>query len=88
LKSERARRYYRESAPLLDLIQPESRPSLWALIAIYSRLLDRVAESHYDVLMRRISLGRRFERPHGSTSPAAADTARRSASRCSKAGCP
>jgi len=52
----RARRYYRESAPLLDLIQPESRPSLWALIAIYSRLLDHLAASHYDVLIRRISL--------------------------------
>jgi phytoene/squalene synthetase len=29
---------------------------LWALIAIYSRLLDRVSESSYDVLTRRISL--------------------------------
>jgi phytoene synthase len=55
-ETERARRYYRESAPLLDLIQPESRPSLWALIAIYSRLLDHLAESQYDVLIRRISL--------------------------------
>jgi 15-cis-phytoene synthase len=55
-ETERARRYYRESAPLLELIQPKSRPSLWALIAIYSRLLDHLAESHYDVLMRRISL--------------------------------
>jgi phytoene synthase len=52
----RARRYYRESAPLLELIEPESRPSLWALIAIYSRLLDHLAASHYDVLVRRISL--------------------------------
>ena len=55
-ETERARDYYRESAPLLDLIQPQSRPSLWALIAIYSRLLDQVAESQYDVLVRRISL--------------------------------
>jgi phytoene synthase len=55
-ETERARRYYRESAPLLDLIHPKSRPSLWALIAIYSRLLDHLADSHYDVLMRRISL--------------------------------
>ncbi len=53
---DRARCYYRESAPLLNLIATESRPSLWALIAIYSKLLDRVAESHYDVLARRISL--------------------------------
>jgi phytoene synthase len=55
-ETERARRYYQESAPLLDLIQTKSRPSLWALIAIYSRLLDHLAESHYDVLVRRISL--------------------------------
>jgi phytoene synthase len=53
---ERARRYYRDSAPLLELIQPDSRPSLWALIAIYSRLLDHLAEARYDVLTRRISL--------------------------------
>jgi len=55
-ETARARRYYQESAPLLPLINPDSRPSLWALIAIYSRLLDHVAESHYDVLIRRISL--------------------------------
>jgi len=55
-ETDRARRYYQESAPLLTLIQPESRASLWALIAIYSRLLDRIAESPYDVLKRRISL--------------------------------
>ncbi len=55
-ETERARRYYRESAPLLDLIDKQSRPSLWALIAIYSRLLDHLAESKYDVLTRRISL--------------------------------
>jgi phytoene synthase len=55
-ETDRARRYYRESAPLLALIDPGSRPSLWALIAIYSSLLDHVAESHYDVLTRRISL--------------------------------
>ena len=55
-EADRARRYYRESAPLLKLIQPKTRRSLWALIAIYSRLLDRVSESKYDVLSRRISL--------------------------------
>jgi len=52
----RARRYYRESAPLLALIDPKARASLWALIAIYSTLLDRIGQSYYDVLARRISL--------------------------------
>jgi 15-cis-phytoene synthase len=55
-ETERARRYYRESAPLLELIQKDSRASLWALIAIYSRLLEHLAAAHYDVLTRRISL--------------------------------
>jgi phytoene synthase len=53
----RAQRYYRESAPLLNLVQPQAKASLWARITIYSSLLDRIAESHYDVLRRRISLG-------------------------------
>ena len=38
-ETNRAHAYYRESQPLLDLIHPRSRPSLWALITIYSRLL-------------------------------------------------
>jgi phytoene synthase len=52
----RARRYYEESSPLLDLIEKRSRPSLWALIEIYKRLLQRIEESNYDVYRRRIAL--------------------------------
>ena len=52
----RARRYYDESAPLVEMIDEESRNSLRALIAIYSDLLDRIADSPSDVLTRRISL--------------------------------
>jgi phytoene synthase len=55
-ETARARSYYRESAPLLDLIHPRSRPSLWALISIYSRLLDRIERSDYDVFRRRVRL--------------------------------
>ncbi len=55
-EAARARRYYDESWPLLDLIQRRSRPSLWALMRIYSRLLERIERSNYDVLDRRISL--------------------------------
>jgi phytoene synthase len=55
-EAARARSYYRESAPLLDLIHPRSRPSLWALISIYSRLLDRIERSDYDVFRRRVRL--------------------------------
>jgi phytoene synthase len=55
-EAARARRYYGESLPLLDLVDKGSRPSLWALIEIYSRLLDRIERSNYDVFTRRISL--------------------------------
>ena len=52
----RARAYYNESAPLLDLIHPRSRSSLWALISIYSRLLERIEATNYDVFTRRVRL--------------------------------
>ena len=55
-ESERARAYYNDSRPLLDLIHPRSRASLWALIAIYSRLLERIEHSNYDVFRRRVRL--------------------------------
>ncbi len=55
-EAERAQRYYDESRPLLDLIHQRSRPSLWALVSIYSRLLERIKRSNYDVFTRRVRL--------------------------------
>jgi phytoene synthase len=55
-EAERAREYYRQSHPLLDLIHPRSRASLLALITIYSRLLERIERSNYDVFRRRVRL--------------------------------
>ena len=55
-EADRARAYYNESLPLLDLSHPRSRRSLWALIAIYSRLLERIEGSDYDVFSRRVGL--------------------------------
>ena len=55
-QAARARRYYDESRPLLGLVHKGSRSSLWALITIYSSLLDRIRQSNYDVLSRRIRL--------------------------------
>ncbi|MBV9506936.1 MAG: phytoene/squalene synthase family protein [Acidobacteriia bacterium] len=52
----RARDYYDQSMPLLELVHPRSRPSLWALITIYSRLLDRIRATNYDVFTRRVRL--------------------------------
>jgi phytoene synthase len=53
-EAQRARDYYCESAPLVGLIDARSRASLRALIGIYSRLLDRIVASDYDVLARRV----------------------------------
>jgi phytoene synthase len=55
-EAQRARDYYNESQRLIELIHKRSRPSLWALIQIYRRLLDRIERSDFDVLERRISL--------------------------------
>jgi 15-cis-phytoene synthase len=55
-EADRARQYYKESQPLMGLVDRRSRASLGALIAIYSRLLDRIERSNYDVFTRRISL--------------------------------
>lgn len=55
-EAARARRYYQESMPLIGLVHRESRASLWALIQIYYRLLDRIEQQQYRVLDRRIRL--------------------------------
>jgi phytoene synthase len=55
-EAARARRYYDESAPLIQMVHKRSRGSLWALITIYSRLLERIRKSNYDVLSQRIRL--------------------------------
>ena len=53
-EADRARKYYQESMPLIDLVDRKSRASLWALIEIYRRLLARIEGSNYEVLSRRI----------------------------------
>jgi len=55
-EAARAREYYDEAMPLLDLVHPRSRPSLWALITIYSRLLERIRQKNYDVFSSRVRL--------------------------------
>ena len=52
----RARGYYRESQPLVEMVHRRSRPALRALIGIYSRLLARIEERHFDVFTDRVSL--------------------------------
>lgn len=53
-EADRARAYYRESEPLMDMVHRGSRASLKALIGIYSRLLERISNSGYEVLGERV----------------------------------
>ena len=55
-EAQRARDYYKQAMPLIEMVHKRSRPSLWALIQIYRRLLARIERSNFDVLARRISL--------------------------------
>ena len=38
----RARAYYNEAAPLIEMVEPESRPALWTLVSIYRRVLRAI----------------------------------------------
>jgi len=53
---KRAEGYYREAAPLLELVRPGSRAALWAMIAIYHGILHRIRSLNYDVYRRRPKL--------------------------------
>jgi 15-cis-phytoene synthase len=55
-EAERARRNYESAKWLMELIEEDSRPALWVLVEIYSRLLKKIAEHNYDVLTERIQL--------------------------------
>jgi phytoene synthase len=55
-EADRARAYYRESRPLLEMVEPSCRPSLRALMDIYSELLAKIDARGYDVLGGRIRL--------------------------------
>ena len=55
-QGDRAQRFYEESRPLIGMVDRRSRSSLWVLITIYARLLDKIRAANYEVLTRRISL--------------------------------
>ncbi|MGA7340454.1 MAG: phytoene/squalene synthase family protein [Terracidiphilus sp.] len=54
--ARRAEEYYRSAQELLPLIDRESRPALWVLVAIYHALLKRIEKADYDVFTRRTSV--------------------------------
>ncbi|MDE3188880.1 MAG: phytoene/squalene synthase family protein [Acidobacteriota bacterium] len=53
---QRAEKYYRSAQALLPLIDRESRPALWVLVAIYHALLKRIRHADYDVFTQRASV--------------------------------
>ena len=55
-EADRARRYYESAKWLMELIEEDSRPALWVLVEIYSRLLKKIAARNYDVFTERVSL--------------------------------
>lgn len=52
----RAKAYYEEAMPLIQMVSKSTRPSLWALIQIYYRLLQRIEARGYRVLDERVRL--------------------------------
>jgi phytoene synthase len=55
-EAERAREYYMAARKLLPLVEEASKPALWAMIEIYERILDRIAQKHFDVFRSRVRL--------------------------------
>jgi phytoene synthase len=52
----RAENFYRSGEALLPLIATDSRPSLWVMMRIYHRLLERIRAARYEVMAQRVSV--------------------------------
>ena len=57
-EADRAWQNYEEGAPLLDMIDRESRPALWLLAHTYSALLARIESVDFAVFGERVRLSR------------------------------
>ena len=55
-EAARARSYYEQARPLLGMVEPISRPALWAMVSIYREVLERVDANPALVLKGRFSL--------------------------------
>jgi phytoene synthase len=56
MEADRAREFYRAGEELIPLVNEDSQPALWVLIAIYRRLLEKIAAQQYDVFSERVRL--------------------------------
>jgi phytoene synthase len=55
---ERARAHYRAAEPGIDLLAPSSRPCVRVAFELYSAILEQVERAGYQVLDRRVAVGR------------------------------
>ena len=55
-QARRAMEYYRQSAKLESMIEPDSRPTLRVMTAIYGGILDQIIADPLAVLHKRVSL--------------------------------
>lgn len=55
-ETARAREYYASARNLLPMVDTISRPALWAMMEIYSRILRKIARRRYDVFRNRVHL--------------------------------
>jgi 15-cis-phytoene synthase len=56
LEADRAREFYKSGFELLNYIDEDSRPALWTMVTIYSRLLEKIAKQEYNVFGERVRL--------------------------------
>ena len=54
--AERARDFYKSGRELINYIDDDSRPALWTLVEIYSRLLEKIAKLDFNVFGEKIRL--------------------------------
>lgn len=55
-EAERARGYYREALPLIEIISADSRPALWAMIRLYAGILRHMETAGFPMLRKRVEL--------------------------------
>ncbi len=56
-EADRAAGYYQQALPLLELISPDCRPALWAMITLYGSILGHMRTAGFPMLHQRVSLG-------------------------------
>jgi phytoene synthase len=53
---ERAKSFYESAYPLIEMVEPESRPALWTLISIYRGILKTIERNRGNVFSREAAL--------------------------------